>query len=202
MLSRFWNRHKQLADRLRRGAGDARPAFSAELHERIVQAVRAETRVERSAVRRLPHWTWALASAAVVLISVSSVFWGLSQSGRTAKSLSPEIARRPIEPASINPTPSVAAPIAPTPSVAAPSVPDKRPAELASEDHLAAVEATDGFDAVSELFQVAADHVETIQEAETSVESGLVGEQLAMLDHDARIVAGWLIDPISATLEE
>ncbi len=77
-----------------------------------------------------------------------------------------------------------------------------RTAELAGDERLADAHATDGFDAVSELFNVAADHVETIQKAETSVESGLVGEQLAMLDHDARIVAGWLIEPIAATLED
>jgi hypothetical protein len=184
MLNRFWNRHKQLADRLRREASDARPAFSAGLHEQIMKSVRADMRVERSGVRRLPHWTWAVASAAVVLISVSAAFWGLPQADRPANSR--EIAQWPIEPATIEP---------------ATIVPDVPPAEPASEESLTDARETDGFDAVSELFKVAADQVESIQKAETSVESDLVGEQLAMLDHDARIVAGWLIDPITATLE-
>ena len=76
MFDYLRNRNRQIARQLQRKADRDRPAFSAGLHDRIMQTVRENPpryQPQDNAQRR-STFAWTLAVAATVLVATSAVF--------------------------------------------------------------------------------------------------------------------------------
>ncbi|MFP6694098.1 MAG: hypothetical protein VB875_13835, partial [Pirellulales bacterium] len=99
MFNHLHDRDWQVAEKLRRKAHSDRPAFSASLHDRIMEAVRANPPrpQQHGGARRRHGWTWSLAVAAAVLMAVNAALWiSATDSGNGLRSTAnrPKVSRR------------------------------------------------------------------------------------------------------------
>ncbi|MEE2706480.1 MAG: hypothetical protein VX988_05475 [Planctomycetota bacterium] len=199
MFNQLHDRDRQVAEKLRREARSDRPAFSASLHDRIMETVRANQPrpQQRGGARRRHGWTWSLAVAAAVLMAVNAALWISatdSSNGLRSTANRPKVSRRQ----AADPDSAILA-VKPKPSVedrgvAEPKIDTRR-------SSVAAAVGEDGLDVVSGLYNAAFNRLDVLQHGEKTVEARLIDEQLATLDHDARLVAGWVLDPLAITLE-
>ena len=56
--------------------------------------------------------------------------------------------------------------------------------------------------ATDDLYEVAASKMDQVKRVDMLVESMLIDEQVALLDHDARMAADWVLDPLTLAFAE
>jgi hypothetical protein len=216
MLNHLRNRDQQVAEQLRRQAGNDRPAFSADLHERIMQTVRANPqRPQRQTdARQWSGWTWSLAVAATVMVAASAALWTSAPDHQSVAQPTMSNEHLPNEhlpkPSGVSPsqaTVTQATVTHATVSQATGAVIYHATPALARQETVSqktgAGEASsmDGLKVVTGLYDVAFNQFDAFQQGEKTVEARLIDQQLAMLDHDARVVAGWVLDPLAISIE-
>ena len=163
-----------LSRRLRDEALGSRPTFSADLHDRIMGSLAACPVTEPPRPRRTWSSPVVLATAAALLVAAGTArLWPTGQPATGD----------PVQPVAI----ADDVPETPPPSKAAtPPEPQPHPQPTATED----------------LYAVAAGKMKTVKQVDVLVESMLINEQVALLDHDARMAADWVLDPLTLAFAE
>lgn len=165
---------KQMASRLRLEAQRERPLFSHALHDRIMDSVSTTSVQPVRRTQSLRQIGTLLSSAALVLVAVGS-FALLSRSA--------------------NDTPVDRESGTASKSAAAPALAHAEPGPTA--EPIAAAQPAVSLEATSEIYAAAVRHLEVFEHAQVMPETKLMEEQIALLDHDARVAAGWLLDPLA-----
>ncbi len=174
---------------MRREARRERPAFSPELHSQIVNALDAADSVALPEATS-PRWRssaiwWSAAAAILVATSAVVTVWP------TGQAIDSQIADTSAEPAAVA-------------GLVEPSNRDGTDAaQIAlNADATTLSDKTAGDASPLELYELAMTQFAVVDRAESALKAQLWDQQLAMLDHDARLAASWVLDPLGPTLSD